>query len=130
RRCPRSPLGAARGAVARARGRAGSGDRVSARVVLLGASNLTLGFPMLVSELRAWLGSPVEILCAHGHGRSYGLASRVLFRELPGIVECGLWRALASAPARPTLALLTDVGNDIMYGRDVEEIAGWVETAL
>lgn len=101
------------------------------RVILLGASNLTLAFPLVVATLRAALG-PVELLAAHGHGRSYGMTSRVLCRSLPGIRSCRLWDDLATRPraAEPPLALVADVGNDLLYGASVEQVLRWVETAL
>jgi hypothetical protein len=49
---------------------------------------------------------------------------------LPGIAECGLWRALASGPSAPTAALVTDVGNDLLYDVPVPQIAAWVEACL
>jgi hypothetical protein len=101
------------------------------RTVLLGASNLKIGLPFLLDRLRQRAGGPVEVLAACGHGRSYGSWSRFLFvHRLPGIAACGLWRELALLPARPTFALLADVGNDLVYGYTVEEIAGWVESCL
>jgi len=98
--------------------------------VLLGASNLTLAFPLVVGRLRSRLAGPIEILAALGHGRSYGRTSSVLFRELPGIDVCGLWSALEADGSRETLAVLADLGNDIVYGAEVEEIAAWVERSL
>jgi hypothetical protein len=98
--------------------------------VLLGASNLTLGFPLVVARLRSRLPGPLEILAALGHGRSYGRTSSVLFRELPGIDVCGLWRALEQAEPRETVAVITDLGNDIVYGYEVGEIAGWIDRSV
>lgn len=100
------------------------------RIVALGASNLTRGFPVVVATSRSAFGPEVEIFAALGLGRSYGMESRVLARTLPGIVHCGLWSALATRPRLPTRALVTDVGNDILYGAPPEQILGWVETAL
>ena len=100
------------------------------RVVLLGASNLARGFPTVIERIRRLQQGPIEILAALGHGRSYGSTSHVLGRGLPGIVQCGLWKALADRPELPTSALVTDVGNDIVYGAPVATIAGWVETCL
>lgn len=89
------------------------------RVVLLGASNIALSFPQIVRRLAGGLTGPLEIYAAYGHGRSYCTWSRVLFRRLPGIDRCGLWadldRAAAVQPSR-TVALLTDIGNDLIYG--------------
>ncbi len=120
-------------------------------------------------------GSGLTVWAAHGHGRSYGVWSRVLGRALPGIVSCRLWHELQEALRRETsvnkgapapaatpadaqasqtdvsrhalaattvpvevtpdhsprvLALLTDVGNDILYGSTPEKIADWVEQCL
>ena len=101
-----------------------------ARVVALGASNLTRGFRAVVSAARAAWGPEVQIMAALGHGRSYGAPSRVVVRTLPGILESGLWRALESLPELPTRALVADVGNDILYGSSAERILAWVEEAL
>jgi len=99
------------------------------RVVLLGASNLKMGFPQALSRLRG--AGPVEVLAALGHGRSYGTWSSLAWvRRLPGIAQCGLWQELERRPALPTVALVTDVGNDLLYGAPVPVIAGWVGTCL
>lgn len=100
------------------------------RVVLLGASNVIRSVATVVETARCAWGGPLDVLAACGHGRSYGQASLVLVRSLPGIVECGLWDDLAARPNVPTAALLTDVGNDLLYGASPERIAGWVETCL
>ncbi|MEX0978293.1 MAG: hypothetical protein WDZ48_05555 [Pirellulales bacterium] len=97
------------------------------RLVLVGASNLTKGIGAVLDTALAIWGGPLEVLAAFGHGRSYGRSTRVLTRELPGIGPCGLWADL-SGPARvPTSALVTDIGNDLLYEEPVERIAGWVE---
>ncbi len=100
------------------------------RAVLLGASNLARSIAIAVETARLLLPGPIEYMIAMGHGRSYGTRSRVLGRGLPGIVECGLWDALAGRPPLPTAALVTDVGNDIAYGADLATIEGWVDTCL
>jgi hypothetical protein len=101
-----------------------------ARIVALGASNLTRGFHTIVSTARSVWGPEVEILAALGHGRSYGSPSRFLFRTLPGILKSGLWTELTRRPQMMTRALVTDVGNDILYGFSVERTLGWVEEVL
>jgi hypothetical protein len=100
------------------------------RVVALGASNLTRGFQTIVSTARLVWGPEVEVLAALGDGRSYGARSRFMFRTLPGILKSGLWAALERRPHVVTRALVTDVGNDILYGFSVGRILGWVEQAL
>lgn len=99
------------------------------RLVLLGASNLTLSLRLIIRLMQQYCGGPSEVLVAAGHGRSYGQGSRVLMRELPGIIQSGMWRQLHSAEtgAEPaTYAFLTDIGNDIPYQAAPEEILNWV----
>ncbi|HEX9668076.1 MAG TPA: hypothetical protein VGC93_01210 [Thermoanaerobaculia bacterium] len=101
------------------------------RAVLLGASNVTLSLPAWVARLRGAAGGPVEVLAACGNGRSYGIESRFLFlRRLAGILDGALWEALARRPPLPTVALVADVGNDILYEQPVERIASWVDACL
>jgi hypothetical protein len=100
------------------------------RIVALGASNLTRGFHTVVSAARQARGSDVDVLAALGHGRSYGAQSRFLARTLPGILECGLWRAMEARQPSQTRALVTDVGNDILYGFSVPQTLAWVDEAL
>lgn len=97
------------------------------RVIILGASNVTIGMATIVQQLRQSLG-PVDLLAAHGHGRSYGSRSRVLCRALPSIRSCRLWEDLERRTPleQPPLALITDVGNDILYGAESGKIVEWV----
>jgi hypothetical protein len=96
------------------------------RVVILGASNVALSFPMIVETMRALWDEPLEILSAMGHGRSFGQDSSVLGRKIPGIFSCALWQVLQDRPALPTTALITDVGNDLLYGIAPARIVQWV----
>jgi hypothetical protein len=99
--------------------------------VALGASNLTRGFSTVVGIAQSLFDEPIDIFAALGHGRSYGVDSSVLGRRLPGIRECGLWRALPATPSGGSgLALLTDVGNDLVYGVSADETSDWVEACL
>lgn len=104
------------------------------RVILLGASNATRGLPHLFETARALFDPAIDMLAAIGHGRSYGASSRALFRRLPGILDCDLWNALDRAPqtrpARRTAALVTDIGNDIIYGRTPTQLLDWVNATL
>ena len=105
------------------------------RIVLLGASNLTQGFETIVSLCGAHQGrDPVHIYTAMGHGRSYGNWSRYFLRKLPGILQCGLWDALNESPAKDenqqTVALLTDIGNDLLFGMSPEELVAWVRDCV
>jgi hypothetical protein len=106
------------------------GQPVARRIVALGASNLNRGFHAVVSAARDEWGRDVEVVAALGHGRSYGSESSFLCRTLPGILQSGLWSKLASMPPAPTRALVTDVGNDILYGFSAAQILGWVDEAV
>ena len=101
-------------------------------VILLGASNLTISFPLVLRHLQRGLERPVQVFAAMGHGRSFGMWTRVLHRSLPGIVHCDLWEALRRdvGPGQRNFALITDIGNDLMYGAPVPQIADWIETCL
>jgi len=106
-------------------------------VVVLGASNVSRGLARLVGTIEAAVPDGVDIMVAAGHGRSYGATSRVWMRRLPPILRCGLWRALDrhgfSAPpdgAGPLCGLVTDIGNDILYGIPVQQVAAWVWESL
>lgn len=95
--------------------------------VLLGASNLTISAPLLLENLHRYSGGAADVHVAMGFGRSYGGWSRFLFRELPAIVDCGLWNDPPSGGDDvPLRALITDVGNDLVYGHSPDRIAGWV----
>lgn len=97
------------------------------RLVLIGASNISRSQRSLFREALQIAGAPADIYLAAGRGRSYGARSTLAgLRALPGVLECGLWEVLARAPARPTFALVTDVGNDVLYGFPAPRILGWV----
>jgi len=100
------------------------------RVILLGASNVWFSQAWWLPALRQDRNGPCEVLGAYGHGRSYGLRSRVGFRQLESILRCGLWRALDEGPTLPTTAVIADVGNDIAYGVAVDRLLGWVEECV
>jgi hypothetical protein len=104
-----------------------SRDPPPRRVVLLGASNLTKAISTVVESSCGLWGRPLDVLAALGHGRSYGMRHTFLGRELPPILRCGLWRALEQRPPVATAALLTDIGNDLLYEVPTAEIAGWIE---
>ena len=100
------------------------------RLILLGASNLTLSLRLVIDLMQQRIGAPSEILAAVGHGRAYGVFSQVVWRGLPGIAECGLWRPLSAMESRPTYALLTDIGNDVVYELTPEQVLRAVERCI
>lgn len=100
------------------------------RILLLGASNLTLSLRTVIDLAQQRCGGPSDVQVAAGHGRSYGAASQVLIRGLPGITGCALWSRLDAIEHLPTYALLTDIGNDIPYGIDPRRLLSWVNWCI
>lgn len=98
-----------------------------ARVIAVGASNLTLGLQSLIATARMARGADVEVLAAVGYGRSYGAPSTIGPRTLPGILQSNLWSELSRLNTAPTEALITDVGNDVLYGVPPSQILAWVD---
>lgn len=108
-------------------------DPFKSRVILLGASNLSLGISSVVRSILQTVPAPVEFFIADGFGRSYGQTSRVMSRTLPGILDCDLWDDVAEshwAGPLPTFALITDIGNDIAYGVAPAQIFEWIKECV
>lgn len=108
-------------------------DRDRQSVIVLGASNVSRGLTRLVATVRSRAASPADLFVAAGHGRAYGVNSRVWMRRLPSILACGLWESLAENAAvknAQPVAVVTDVGNELLYGLGVAQIAGAVREAV
>jgi hypothetical protein len=54
----------------------------------------------------------------------------MLGRKISGIFPSALWKDLQSRPPLPTVALATDVGNDLGYGVSVPDVVSWVDGCL
>jgi hypothetical protein len=99
------------------------------RVVVLGASNVSRGLSRLVAAVES--RSPgADLFVAAGHGRGYGVNTRVMARRLPSILRSGLWRGLDRHGGAAPLALVTDVGNELLYGARAEVVACWVRETV
>jgi len=102
--------------------------------VVIGASNVSRGFSRLVEVIGSHEISPLDLFVTAGHGRSYGVTSSIGVRSLPSILACGLWRDLESQLAgrfeRKILGMVTDVGNDLIYGYPPETVAEWVREVV
>jgi hypothetical protein len=105
-------------------------DLPTRRVILLGASNLRRSFATVVSVARRTWDEPVDVMAAMGHGRSYGQDSTVLGRKIPGIFPCALWQDLQRRSPLPTAALITDIGNDLLFGVPPEQLLQWITACL
>lgn len=103
----------------------GASDAERPLYVVTGASNVALALPHVVRAFAERAHGPFDLWLAHGHGRSYGQRSFFLARELPSILTCGLWSALERARGRPVHAVLSDIGNDIVYGSPPDVVARW-----
>jgi len=101
-------------------------------VVVLGASNITLSLPVIHATIRGSAPAPLRLAVAAGHGRSFGVPSTVLGRTLPSLLECGLWRLLDQGTdcSSPPVAMITDLGNDLLYGSDAARILDWLSECL
>ncbi|MFL2870380.1 MAG: hypothetical protein ACJZ8O_06470 [Pirellulaceae bacterium] len=105
-------------------------DRESqARVFVLGASNVVRGCDSLVSHLCSTIG-PCQIHLAGGRGRSYGRETRFLGTEFIGHTDSTMWQAACQPSDIPSVAFLTDIGNDIAYGSPPDELLAWVTTVI
>lgn len=102
------------------------------RFIFLGASNLAMGLPHVLAGAQHLCRGPLDVVTMCGHGRSFGNWSRVLVRELPGILQCEGWPMLTDSAERceSVRALITDVGNDLLYGHPPQMILGWLEECL
>ena len=98
-------------------------------VVVLGASNVSRGLSRFVAAVES--RSPgAELFVAAGHGRGYGVNTRVAARRLPSILQSGLWRALDRQGGAAPAALVTDVGNELLYGFSTDQITSWVRESV
>lgn len=93
-----------------------------ARIQLYGASNLWLSRRAALAAARRRFEGPLEIGLACGPGRSYGLrAGNPLVRYRP-LREVDFPQ---SSPV-PTVAILSDIGNDIAYAQRPDTTVTWV----
>jgi hypothetical protein len=101
-----------------------------ARVVFLGASNLSRSFPSAVGVAQQAFARPLSIHAAMGFGRSYGKESGLLGKKFSGIFLSRIWEALDTNSAQPTIAFVTDIGNDLAYEHPVDAILEWVDGCI
>ena len=87
--------------------------------IFLGASNLARGYTALVKAAENWMHPHAcEFLGAMGPGRGYCVPGGMLKVVYPPIASCGILPAAKKKAAHSSrvVALITDVGNDIIYG--------------
>lgn len=90
------------------------------RVHLYGASNLWLSRRAALTAVRRRFEGPLEVGLACGPGRSYGLRAGSPWVRYQPLRE-------VEFPAVPSLAVLSDIGNDIAYAQRPDTTLAWVE---
>ena len=99
--------------------------------IFLGASNLSRSFYGLKRCItRCLFPRPVSFIHALGPGRGYISQGGILNITYPPILQCDILKAAYKQRKinHKVVALITDIGNDIMYGVSVEEIIGGLQS--
>ena len=99
-------------------------------LVLLGASNLSRGCFAFARHMKTCLHSrPVEVLIASGPGRAYYAPGGLLNVVYPPIYSSNIFEVARnkSESGYQVVALVTDIGNDIMYGVSAEKVIETVQ---
>ena len=93
--------------------------------ILLGASNLARSFYGLKLCIKQCISPrPANFMHAMGPGRGYVSEGGIFNVIYPPILNCGILEAARNKRKtnQQVVALITDIGNDIMYGVAPEEI--------
>ena len=106
----------------------GSGRHLA---IVLGASNVKSAGSAVARAVELALGANVDLRIECGNGRGYAAPAKRLWKKLTPLAESALWQNLArpELPGR-AFALVTDVGNDLLYGRSVEQTLSAVSTCM
>jgi len=101
-------------------------------VALLGASNLARAQPALVRHVRRSLAPrPVEVLAAVGPGRAYCVEGGFLHVRYPTLACSEVIDVVrARAPGARIAVLVTDIGNDLLYGVPAERVIETLDRLL
>ena len=101
------------------------------RVVLLGASNLTRGISTVVDTARRIWGGSAGSFCRTGSRPIvWPDEQRARPDSFPAFFNAVCGTRCPRLPPADTAALVTDVGNDILYGAPVASILDWVEECV
>jgi len=85
--------------------------------LFMGASNLARGYALLTRYISKCLGSQnVEFLNALGPGRGFCEKGGMFNFIYPPIQDCLIVEEAEKKAKNPRVVLLTDLGNDLMYG--------------
>jgi hypothetical protein len=94
-------------------------------LILLGASNLSRGCFAFARHMKVCLHPrKVEVLIASGPGRGYCVPGGLLSVKYPPIFSSDIFEVAQSKSESgyQVIALVTDIGNDIMYGVSIEKL--------
>ncbi len=100
------------------------------RVIAIGASNLSLGAGSLRSAVSGYLGPMTDVKIIGGYGRSFGTSTRVLGKPRPSLADSIMCHALDELHRPSSKAVITDVGNDLMYGIAPALLIEWLRHCL
>ena len=106
-------------------------DQDSVLFIFLGASNLARSFYGLKRCItRCLFPRPVSFIHAMGPGRGYISQGGIFNAIYSPILYCDILKAAYNRRKinQQVVALITDIGNDIMYGVPVEEIIGGLQS--
>ena len=99
-------------------------------LILLGASNLSRGCFAFARHMKTCLHPrKLEVLIASGPGRAYYASGGLLNVSYPPICTSDIFEVAQnkSESGCQVVALVTDIGNDIMYGVSAEQVIETVQ---
>ena len=101
--------------------------------ILFGASNLARSFYGLKLSIKRCIHPrSANFIHAMGPGRGYLSQGGILNTTYPPIIDCGILESIQKIrkPNQQIIALITDIGNDIMYGIHSEKIIEGLQSIL
>ena len=103
--------------------------------LLMGASNLARGYSMFTRHISSCFGkNKTEFLNALGPGRGFCARGGMFNFTYPPIQDCRILEAAKKKSCDTRVVLITDIGNDLMYGVSadtlIESLDGLIDKAL
>ncbi|MDJ0835609.1 MAG: hypothetical protein QNK37_03780 [Acidobacteriota bacterium] len=99
-------------------------------IALFGASNLWFSTGAAVQCLATAFQPPMEVYIASGPGRSYLTRGGNVLVQYEGHVRGSLLRKLERNKPEQLTVVLTDIGNDLIYGASSETLLAQLERIL
>ena len=99
--------------------------------LFMGASNLARGYTLLKRYLSKYLGSKnIEFLNALGPGRGFCAKGGMFNFIYPPIQDCQVVEAAEKKTKNTRVVLITDLGNDLMYGVTADELIEYLDMLI